>query len=227
MATAQGSFQEMTTREEFRALAAEHRVVPVVYKVLADGLSTLNTYRVLAEDRPGTFLFESAPSGKSWSRWSIIGTGARAALVAKGKDARWIGQAPEDLPAAADPLAAISATLEALHTAPMPDLPPLTSGLVGYLGYDMVRYIEQLPDTCEDDLDVPDLVQMLVDTLAVVDHHEGSIWLIANAVNWNNSPERVDAAYDDAVARIEDMLGKLSGATAGGVHTYDLSLIHI
>lgn len=221
MATAQGNFQQMTTREEFRALAAEHRVVPVVYKVLADGLSTLNTYRVLAEDRPGTFLFESAPSGKSWSRWSIIGTGARAALVAKGKDARWIGQAPEDLPAAEDPLAAISATLEALHTAPMPGLPPLTSGLVGYLGYDMVRYIEQLPDTCEDDLDVPDLVQMLVDTLAVVDHHEGSIWLIANAVNWNNSPERVDAAYDDAVARIEDMLGKLSGATAGGVHTYD------
>ena len=55
MATAQGNFQQMTTREEFRALAAEHRVVPVVYKVLADGLSTLNTYRVLAEDRPGTF----------------------------------------------------------------------------------------------------------------------------------------------------------------------------
>src|SRR5699024_11439519 len=117
-----------------------------------------------------------------------------AAVVAKRKDPLWIGQAPVDRPPPEDPLAAIRSTLEALPTAPMPGLPPLTSGLVGYLGYDMVRYIEQLPDTCEDDPDVPDLVQMLVDTLAVVDHHEGSIWLIANAVNWNDSPEHVDAA---------------------------------
>ncbi len=57
-----------TTRDEFRALAAEHRVVPVTRKVLADSETPLSAYRKLAADRPGTFLLESAENGRSWSR---------------------------------------------------------------------------------------------------------------------------------------------------------------
>lgn len=211
----------MTTREEFRQLAAHHRVVPVARKVLADGLSTLNIYRVLAENRPGTFLLESAPSGKSWSRWSFIGTGASSALRAKDGHTQWIGYAPDEIPIVSDPLDAIQKTLAALHTAKVPGLPPLTSGLVGYLGYDMVRYIEDLPTTTTDDLNVPDMVQLLVDTMAVVDHHEGTVWLIANAVNWDNSLQRVDEAYDHAVERIDELLVKLASVAPGGVQKYD------
>ena len=65
----------MTTRERFRELAAHHRVVPVVRKVLADGETALSAYRKLAADRPGTFLLESSDVGQSWSRWSFIGDG--------------------------------------------------------------------------------------------------------------------------------------------------------
>jgi anthranilate/para-aminobenzoate synthase component I len=61
-----------TTRDEFRALAAEHRVVPVTRKVLADSETPLSAYRKLAAGRPGTFLLESAENGRSWSRWSFI-----------------------------------------------------------------------------------------------------------------------------------------------------------
>ncbi|WP_273661349.1 anthranilate synthase component I [Corynebacterium heidelbergense] len=200
----------LTTRENFRVLATHRRVVPVVCKVLADNETALSTYRKLADNRPGTFLLESAAHGQSWDRYSFIGTGARCALTAKNGHTRWIGEPPVDLPCPADPLDAVRATLAALHTDPMPDLPPLTSGLVGYMGYDMIRYIEDVPDTCIDDLNVPDMVQMLVDTMAVADHHEGSIWLIANAVNWDNSDQRVDAAYDDAVGRIDAMLEDLA-----------------
>lgn len=211
----------LTSRETFRTLAANHRVVPVVRKVLADGETALSAYRKLAEGRPGTFLLESAAHGQSWDRWSYIGTGARCALTAKDSAARWIGEPPVDIPDGVDPLDAVRQTLRALHTERIEGLPPLTSGLVGYMGFDMIRYIEDLSDTCEDDLDVPDMVQLLVDGMAAVDHHEGVIWLIATVVNWDNSDERVDEAYDEAVAKLDDMVARLNTPSTAGVHTFD------
>ena len=212
----------VTTREEFRTLAKTHRVVPVARKVLADQETALSVYRKLAADRPGTFLLESAAHGQSWSRYSFIGTGSRCALTAKNGGAYWIGEPPADLTVAPDanPLQAVADTLRALHTDPAAGLPPLTSGLVGYMGYDMIRYIEDLPDTCDDDLDVPDMVQLLVEDMAVVDHHEGAVWLIANVINWDNSDERVDEAYDEAIARIDEMTSRLAGGVARGVDTF-------
>lgn len=190
-------------------MAANHRVVPVVRKVLADQETALSAYHKLSNGQPGTFLLESAAHGQSWDRYSFIGTGARCALTAKGSAARWIGEPPVDIPEGTDPLEAIRNTLAALHTAPMPHLPPLTSGLVGYMGYDMIRYIEDVPDTCTDDLDIPDMVQLLAEDMAVVDHHEGAIWLIASVINWDNSDERVDEAYDEAISRLDTMVEKL------------------
>ncbi|WP_027020936.1 anthranilate synthase component I [Corynebacterium sputi] len=207
----------MTDRETFRKLAANHRVVPVVKRVLADGESALSAYRKLADDGPGTFLLESSDVGESWSRWSLIGCGSRSALTVENGVATWIGQHPEGAPVGGDPLEAIRETLSLLHTE-LPvndsDVPPLTSGLVGYFAHDIVRFIEtQLPDSCEDDLQVPEMVQLLVEDLAVVDHHEGVIWLIANVINWDGSDERVDQVYDAAVGRIDSMLQRLSQPT--------------
>ena len=215
----------VTSREEFRELAKHHRVVPVARKVLADQDTALSVYRKLAADRPGTFLLESAAHGQSWSRYSFIGTGSRCALSAKDGGARWIGEPPADLNMEpnTNPLVAVAHTLQALSTDftdPDWGLPPLTSGLVGYMGYDMIRYIEDLPDTCEDDLDVPDMVQLLVEDMAVVDHHEGAVWLIANVINWDNSDERADEAYAEAIARIDQMTKQLAGGVARGVDTF-------
>ena len=78
-----------TTREQFRQLAREHRVVPVTRKVLADAETPLSAYRKLADDRPGTFLLESAENGRSWSRWSFIGAGSPAALSVVDGEAGW------------------------------------------------------------------------------------------------------------------------------------------
>lgn len=204
----------MTSRERFRDLARDHRVVPVIKRVLADGETALSAYRKLAADRPGTFLLESADVGQSWSRWSMIGCGSRTALTVVDGRARWIGTAPQGAPEGGDPLDALRETLRLLHSElPLDDVsaPPFTSGLVGYFGHDIVRFIERkLPDTCADDLEVPEMVQLLVEDLAVVDHHEGVIWLVANQINWDGSDERVDDAYDEAVARIGSMLAKLA-----------------
>lgn len=201
------------TREEFRALAASRRVIPVVRRLLADAETPVGVYRKLAGDRPGTFLLESAENGRSWSRWSFVGVRSPAALTVVGGQASWTGTPPVGLPSGGDPLDALRRTLEVLRTDPLPGLPPLTGGMVGFVGYDAVRRLERLPELAADDLRLPEMVMLLATDLAALDHHSGTITLIANAVNWDDSPERVDAAYEDALARLDRMTEEL-GATA-------------
>ncbi|RJQ72949.1 anthranilate synthase component I [Pseudonocardiaceae bacterium YIM PH 21723] len=208
------------SREEFRALAAQRRVIPVVRRLLADGETPVGVYRKLAADRPGTFLFESAENGRSWSRWSFVGVRSPAALTVIDGEATWTGTPPVGLPSGGDPLEALRETINVLHSDPLPGLPPLTGGMVGYLAYDVVRRLERLPELAEDDLKLPEMVMLLATDLAAVDHHEGSITLIANAVNWDDSPERVDAAYDDAVRRLDEMTRDLCVAAPASAATY-------
>ena len=89
-----GGFTDTTTLAQFLELAADHRVVPVTRKVLADSETPLGAYRKLAGDRPGTFLLESAENGRSWSRWSFIGAGSPAALTSVDGEAQWWGTRP-------------------------------------------------------------------------------------------------------------------------------------
>jgi anthranilate synthase component 1 len=208
------------SRDEFRELAVGHRVIPVVRRLLADDESPVGVYRKLAGDRPGTFLFESAENGRSWSRWSFVGARSAAALTEVDGTLTWSGEVPANLPTDGDPLAALRTVVEELHSEPLPGLPPLTGGLVGYLGYDAVRRMERLPTLAVDDLHLPELVMLLATDLAAVDHHEGTITLIANAINWDASDERVDEAYADAVARLDRMTAQLAAPAPSTVAVY-------
>jgi anthranilate synthase component 1 len=209
-----------TSRDEFRALAAEHRVVPVTRKVLADSETPLSAYRKLGAGRPGTFLLESAENGRSWSRWSFIGAGAPSTLTVRDGEAVWLGTTLRDTPTGGDPLRALHETLHLLATAALPGLPPLSSGMVGFFAYDLVRRLERLPELAVDDLGLPDMLLLLATDVAAVDHHEGTITLIANAVNWNGTDDRVEEAYDDAVARLDVMTAALSQPLASTVASF-------
>jgi anthranilate synthase component 1 len=204
------------TLEEFRKLAVERRVIPVYRRLLADADTAIGLYRKLARNRPGTYLLESAEQGV-WSRYSFVGVRAAATLTEHDGEAVWSGHAPVGLPAGGDPLAAVGETLRLLHTPRSEELPPFTSGLVGYLSYDAVRRVERLPDTCVDDLRIPEVTFLLASDLAVLDHHNGEVWLVANAINFDNTDERVDEAYADAAARVEEMTELLIESTPAGV----------
>ena len=142
------------TLEEFRKLAVERRVIPVYRRLLADADTAIGLYRKLARNRPGTYLLESAEQGV-WSRFSFVGVRAAATLTEQDGEAAWTGHAPVGLPVGGDPLAAVGETLRLLHTPRGEDLPPFTSGLVGYLSYDLVRLFEALPAIARDDLGLP------------------------------------------------------------------------
>ena len=210
--------------ETFRALAARRRVIPVTRRLLADGETPVGLYRKLAGERPGTFLLESAEHGRVWGRYSFIGVRSAAMLTEREGEAVWVGTPPVGVPTGGDPLAALRGTIEALRTEPpaaSAGLPTLTGGLVGFIGYDAVRRLERLPDKAEDDLKLPELAMMLATDLAVLDHEDGSVVLIANAVNWDGSDSGVDAAYHSATARLATMTSDLSRPDAPTAATLD------
>jgi anthranilate synthase component 1 len=188
-------------------------MVPVTRRLLADGETAVGIYRKLAGNRPGTVLLESAEQGKQWSRYSFVGVRSAGVLTERDGAALWLGaELPgltDDLPA--DPLAAVRTLARRLRSPRRPDLPRLTGGLVGYLGYDVVRRLERLPVTATDDLGMPELSLMLVTDLAVLDHHDGTVLLIANALSGD---------YDDAVTRLDAMAADLAKAAPPGVATF-------
>ncbi|MCR0991335.1 MULTISPECIES: anthranilate synthase component I [Streptomyces] len=198
--------------DTFRKLAQDRRVIPVSRKLLVDGDTPVGLYRKLAAERPGTFLLESAENGRSWSRYSFVGVRSAATLTARDGEAHWLGAPPAGVPTDGDPLAALRATIEILHTPGdlAAGLPPFTGGMVGYLGYDIVRRLEKVGDGGRDDLRVPELTMLLTSDLAVLDHWDGSVLLIANAINHNDLDTGVDEAYADAVARLDAMEADLA-----------------
>ena len=200
--------------EEFRELAGHSRVIPVRLKVLADAETPIGLYRKLAQGQPGTFLMESAAVGGAWSRYSFIGARSRATLTTKDGQAHWLGQPPAGVPVDGSPVDAIRDTVAALRTARFDGLPPFTSGLVGFLGWETVRHWERLTSPPEDDLQLPEMALNLVTDMAVHDNMDGTVLLIANAINFDNSPDRVDEAWADAVARVKELLARVSTPVA-------------
>ncbi|MDQ1689538.1 MAG: anthranilate synthase component, partial [Frankiaceae bacterium] len=149
-----------------------------------------------------------------WSRYSFVGVRAAATLTEENGVARWLGQPPFGLDSVdADPLVALRAAVEALRSPRDPALPPLTGGLVGYLSYDVVRRLERLPSLAEDDLGMPEIGMLLVTDLAVLDHADGTVLLVANVFR-DADPGN---AYDDALARLDAMAAALAEPTPPSV----------
>ncbi|MEO7130423.1 MAG: anthranilate synthase component I [Dermatophilaceae bacterium] len=210
------------TLEVFTELALEQRrVIPVVRRVLADSETPVGVYRKLAKNAPGTFLLESAEHGGVWSRYSIIGARCAATLTEQDGQAHWIGEPPVGLPTSGDPTRALRDTVATLATERIPGLPPLTGGMVGAISYDAVRRWEKVPDTGRDELNLPEVAMMLATDLAVLDHTDGSLLLIANAINHDATDERIEEAWADAVARLDRMTDELAQPAQSTVATIE------
>ena len=202
------------TREEFAGLAQP--VIAVSRRLLADGETPVGVYRKLAGNRPGTFLLESAEQGRQWSRYSFVGAGCAGVLTERDGRALWLGD--RELTVPADPLEAVRHLARALRSPRAEGLPPLTGGLVGYLGYDVVRRLERLPSSAVDDLGMPELALMLATDLAVLDHADGTILLIANVIKGVTA-----GGYDEALARLDVMAAALAEPAPASVATLDLA----
>ena len=204
-------------REQFHELADQgYRVIPIVRRLLADSLTPVGFYERLAAGRSGTFILESAEFGGTWSRYSFIGVNSMAQLRSNNGKADWLGRVPAGVPAEGDAMEVAHAALKTLKAPHVEGLPNLTSGLVGTVGWDAIRHWEPtLRAEAPNETGQPEMVLALATDIAVVDHVSGSVWLIANAVNVDDRPTRADAAYDEAVARLDDMQRKAATPVEG------------
>ncbi len=205
----------------FGELATSRRVIPVVRRLMADAETPLGIYRKLARDRPGTFLLESAEHGGVWSRWSIIGAASRATLTERDGSVHWIGEPPVGVPTTGAATDALRDTMAVLRSDPIPGLPPLTGGMVGAITYDAVRRWERVPATAPDELGLPELSMMLATDLAILDHSDGSVLLVANAINYDATDERMEWAHADAVRRLDAMTAALGEGASSTVAVVD------
>jgi anthranilate synthase component 1 len=197
------------SRDEFRALAAEHTVVPVWAEILGDLETPVAAFAKLVGDRPG-FLLESVEHGERWSRFSFVGRDPLATLVLQDGRVRVTGDVPEGLPTDGGMLAALEFLLATLRAPIIPDLPPLQSGVMGYLGYDVVREVERLPDVPHDDRGLPDAVMSIIGSLAAFDHWRQRVVLIESVLTLGLDPAALDAAYDAAVVRVQRAVDDLA-----------------
>ena len=198
----------MLTQAEFRALAAQgYNRIPLVEASFADLDTPLSLYLKLAGQRD-TYLLESVVGGERFGRYSFIGLPARTRVVARGRAIEVSEEGRVVERHEGDPLEFVRTYLKRFRAAPLPGLPRFCGGLAGMFGYDVVRHIERrLEHTAKPPTpglaDVPDLLLVLTEELAVVDNLAGHISLIVYA-----DPSTPDA-YGKAVARLGELRARL------------------
>ena len=218
-----------TTADDFTLrLEAGHRVVPVIREIFADGETPVGVYRKLAEGKPGTFLLESAGQGGIWSRFSFVGVSSFGVLTQDGDSATWLdyGLPVERALGAAhptEPLAALGHLYERWNTPKVDGHPPLTGGLVGFIGWEAVRQLEHLPNIPPAEFSVPGQALSFVSELVVLDHRFGTVMLIAAALN-DGTVER-DVLWGDAQHRLDAMQDAISQPTSAWLADVDLSIV--
>ncbi len=194
--------------EEFRALAAQHTVVPVWAELLADVETPVSAYLKLVGDSPG-FLLESVEHGERWSRFSFVGRNPSATLVLRDGVITVDGALPASVPLDQGMLAALDALLLEYQAPVLADLPPLQGGVVGYLGYDIVREVEHLPNIPHDDRRLPDAIMSVIGSLVAFDHWRQRAFVIESVPVLGLDDEALAAAYAAAGERIMETVADL------------------
>ena len=192
--------------EEFRQKAKKGNLIPVYREILADMETPVSAFRKI-DDGKNSFLLESMEGGEKWARYSFLGSGpsviirtfgGRAEIVRKGRT--------EKVSFDRDPLEIVKSVLADYAPVQDPGLPRFFGGAVGFMGYDVVRYFEELPSRKKEGLDLPDIFFMITDTLLIFDNLTHRIKVVSNAhVNGHS----VTAAYKEATGKIDALVKKL------------------
>ncbi|GAB3392884.1 anthranilate synthase component I family protein [Azotobacter armeniacus] len=194
------------TREEFLRLAAEgYNSIPLACETLADFDTPLSIYLKLS-DAPHSYLLESVQGGEKWGRYSIIGLPARTVLRVHGHRVTVSVDGEEvERHDCADPLAFVEQFKARYKVPTLPGLPRFNGGLVGYFGYDCVRYVEKRLAHCPnpDPLGTPDILLMVSDAVVVFDNLAGKMHLIVLA-----DPNEADA-FEQGQAHLQTLLKRL------------------
>lgn len=195
------------TLENFRELAGQGNLIPVWREILADMETPVSAFKKI-DDGASSFLLESIEGGEKWARYSFLGSGSGKMFRCRGdqfevlENGQLIHSGQSD-----DPLGVLKSLLGAYVPVATPDLPRFSGGAVGYLGYDMVRFVERLPDGNPRLVDAYDACFLLTRTLLVFDNMRQKIKVVCNV---HLAPDDdIEVAYARGLAEIDALIGLL------------------
>ncbi len=193
-------------KKTFLKLAKKGNIVPVYCDLLADLQTPVGAFLKISKSSKYAFLLESVEGGEKWARYTFLGASPSLVIKTSGKNGvRITPKGRQAFVVGTDPLDEIKKIMASFSPVGVEGLPPFHGGVVGAIGYDCVRFFEELPELAKKDTDFPDTVFMLTDTLVVFDNVKQNIKVIANAhVNGN-----VGKVYDEAAAKIRKILRTL------------------
>jgi anthranilate synthase component 1 len=217
----------MLSIDQVRKLATSYKVIPIVSTIFSGSESPLTIFEKLGTSNPGSFLLESAEQGV-WSRYSFVGVGSLGSLISESGTLRWIPTDNAiDLKVDLDKFGPGTDldVLEQLQrqwvAAPVEGLPPLVAGMVGFLGWDSIHALENLPEPKPKEYQIPELAMTVIQDLIVVDHQESSLKLISNIYIEGNKD--LETLYSQALERISLMKQSLLSKTEPFLAEVDLN----
>ncbi|HSQ78130.1 MAG TPA: anthranilate synthase component I [Nitrospirota bacterium] len=192
--------------EEFKQKAKKGNLIPVYREILADMETPVSAFLKIDDGRH-SFLLESMEGGEKWARYSFLGSRPSVIVKSFGRAAEVIRNGKKErLPFDRDPLEVIKDLLSAYTPVPDLSLPRFFGGAVGFMGYDVVRFFEDLPDREKEGLELPDIFFMITDTLVIFDNVTHRVKVVSNA---HVKGRTVEAAYKEATAKINSLVKKL------------------
>ncbi|MCY4568425.1 MAG: anthranilate synthase component I [Candidatus Poribacteria bacterium] len=203
------------TLEDFREAAKSGNTIPVYRSIMADMETPVSAFYKLMPDNYA-FLLESVEGGENLARYSFLGSQPSVLFHSKGHQVtiEYLEKGETVVQEHADPLRALEELMQNYRPVDSEELPKFHGGAVGYMSYDMVRFVEELPDNTEDELQLPDCFFMIAETILIFDHVNHQIKVVANAhINGD-----VDKAYADALVKIEALVEKLAATSEAHLH---------
>ncbi len=194
---------------EFSRKAKDGNLIPVYREVLADMETPVSAFRKI-DSGNYAFLLESVEGGEKWARYSFLGSNPGLVFKAKGSRVEVItGDGTQFYQIDRDLLQPLKAILRQYRPVRVDGLPRFYGGMVGFLAYDIVRQFERLPAMTKDDLDLPDALFLLTDTLVIFDNVSHRIKVVSNAFVPEPTQEHLRGAYDEAARKIDAIIGSL------------------
>lgn len=218
----------MISLTEAQVFAKSYQVIPIVESVFSGTETPLSIFEKLASSSPGSFLLESAEQGV-WSRYSFVGVNNVGFLASSdGTGINWIsadGKMPSgmreiDLEGLTG-FDALELLQSSWRAAPVPNLPPLVSGMVGLMGWDTIHQLEKLGSPKPKEFAMPDLAMAIIQDMVVVDHSDSSLKLVSNI--YVDKAQDLESQYSEALNRIKQMKVELLGASKPFIADVDLS----
>ena len=192
--------------EQFLENLKRGNLVPVWEEFLADYDTPVSVFKKI-DSSDYSFLFESVEGGDKWARYSFLGIAPSIVLRSKGRNVEIIRSGEKAETLTGDPILVLRDLLSCYKPVSSEDLPRFHGGAVGYFGYDMVRFIENIPDTSPDDLKLWDSIYMVMDTVLAFDNVTSKVKIISNAYvpDINDAREQ----YEKSLAKIAQLKDRL------------------